>query len=213
MAATRKSNVARTQSGFSMIEILVSMFIIATGLFGLIGMQILAHKSELDSYQRAQALVLITDIIDRVNLNRKVATCYAITTTSSTGTPYLGTTTGGGHYDTTGFSCPTMAANPNAVARASQDLVEMDSMLQGSAEALSGGQVGAMIGARACIGFDSATQRYIVAVAWQGSSEGFDPTGWAQAPDVAKNCAKGLYGTTEGWRRVVWNTLLVASLT
>ena len=90
-------------------------------------------------------------------------------------------------------------------------LQQIDAALKGAAEALSGNQVGAMIGARSCIGYDSTTQRYVVAVAWQGSSAGFDPTGWTAAPDVAKNCAKGLYGA-ENMRRVVWNTLMVANL-
>ena len=193
-----------------MLEVMISMFILATGLFGLIGVQLMAHKSELDSYQRAQALVLLTDIVDRININRKAATCYAITTTASSGTPYLGTT-GSNHYSTGSFSCPTLSSNAQAVTRASNDLTEIDNMLKGAAEALSGSQVGAMIGARACIGYDSNTQRYVVAVAWQGSSAGFDPTGWTVAPDVAKNCAKGLYGS-ENMRRVVWNTLMVAGL-
>ena len=94
---------------------------------------------------------------------------------------------------------------------AGNDLKEIDAMLKGSAEQIGTGQVGAMIGARACIAYDSTTLAYSVAVAWQGSSAGFDPTGWTAAPDVAKNCAKGLYGA-ENMRRVVWNTLMVAGL-
>ena len=64
---TSSLGVVNAERGFSMLEVMISMFILATGLFGLIGVQLMAHKSELDSYQRAQALVLLTDIVDRIN--------------------------------------------------------------------------------------------------------------------------------------------------
>lgn len=194
-----------------MLEVLVSLAIMAFGLLGLVGVQAVAQKSELESYQRAQALVILSDIMDRINTNRAAATCYAITTASSSGTPYLGTTTGGSHYDTSGFTCSALASNPDAVTRAQLDLVAIDQMLQGYAEQLSGGQVGAMIGARACIGFNSATQAYTVAVAWQGAGPTYSPASWTSAPAVAANCALNLYGA-DTQRRVVWNSIVVANL-
>ena len=210
MAATDRR---RRQHGFSMLEVLISLAIMAFGLLGLVGMQAVAHKSELESYQRAQALVLLSDIIDRINTNRAAATCYAVTTsaTSAGSTSYLGATSGGGHYSVGGFSCPAAASNPDGVARAQLDLTQIDNILQGSAEQLSGGQVGAMIGARACIGFDSTTQAYTVAVAWQGASPTYSPVGWTNAPSTTRYCATGLYGA-ETQRRVVWNSLIVATL-
>lgn len=202
---------APRQRGFSMLEILISMFIMAVGLLGLVGMQAVAQKSELESYQRAQALIILGDIIDRINTNRKGATCYAITTNTTSGTPYLGTSTGGNHYNVAGFSCPAAATIPAAQTRAQFDLSAIDGILQGSAEQIGSGQVGAMIGARACIGFDTTTQSYSVAVAWQGISGTTSPAGWTNAPAVASKCALNLYGD-DTQRRVVWNTLRVASL-
>jgi len=72
-----------------------------------------------------------------------------------------------------------------------------------------------MIGARACIGFDAATQSYTVAVAWQGTAATFSPASWPTAnnPAVARNCALGLYGADDAMRRVVWSSIMVASLT
>ena len=210
---------AGAQSGFSMLEILISMFIMAIGLLGLIGMQAMAQTSGLESYQRAQALVLLSDIVDRINTNRSfnaartnsAAECYAITANSANGTPYLGTAAGGSHYNVAGFSCPQLATNPAAQGRAQYDLQEIDNMLQGAAEALAGGQVGAMIGARACIGFDAVNQNYTVAVAWQGVSPTFSPATWANVSPFATNCALGLYGV-DTQRRVVWTTLRIALL-
>ena len=88
-------------------------------------------------------------------------------------------------------------------------------MLLGAVEQSSGGvSIGAMLGARACIGFDAASQSYTVAVAWQGMSRSFSPDTWptASTPAIARKCAVNLYGD-DTQRRVVWTTVLIASLT
>ncbi len=200
-----------------MIEVLIAMLVLTIGLLGLVGLQVVAQRAELESYQRAQAMVLMNDVVDRISSNRKAATCYAITTSSSTGTPYIGAT-GSGVYATSGFSCPSLATNPNAQARAQLDLKLIEEMMLGAGEVTSGNRVGAMLGARACIGFDSASQSYTVAIAWQGLSKTFSPATWASGinPAFARFCAYGdgstLYGD-DAQRRVIWTTLLVASLT
>ena len=202
-----------SQSGFNLLEILISLLVLSIGLLGLVGLQAAAQQGELESYQRAQAMVLMNDIVDRINTNRKAATCYAVTTDSSAGTPYLGTTTGGSHYSTGSFSCPALATNPNAQARAQLDLQLIDAMLQGATETTGGASIGAMIGARACIGFDSVSQSYTVAIAWQGMTKTFSPASWPTAsnPAFARNCAKDIFGD-DAQRRVVWTTIMVASL-
>jgi type IV pilus assembly protein PilV len=208
MAAERKS----PQGGFTLIEVLVALLVLTVGLLGLVGVQVVAQNAELESYQRAQAMVLMNDIVDRINANRKAAACYAITTSSSAGTPYLGAT-GAGQYSSGSFSCPSLATNPTAVATAQTDVQLIEQMLQGAAETTSGNRIGSMIGARACIGFDTASQSYTVAIAWQGITATFSPASWDATinPAIARNCALNLYGT-DTQRRVVWTTLLVASL-
>jgi type IV pilus assembly protein PilV len=200
----------RRQAGFNLLEVLVSLLIVTVGLLGLAGTQVVAQRAEQESYQRAQAMIVMSDIVDRINANRKVAVCYAITDAPTAGTKYLGTD-GAGHYAPGGFSCPSMATNPTAVTRAALDVQFIDNMLLGAGESMGGGKVGAMIGARACIGFDAASQSYTVAVAWQGNSQTFSPQSWTAAPDVAKYCGKALYGE-ETQRRVVWTTLIIANL-
>ena len=199
------------QAGFNMLEILFSLLIVTTGLLGLAGTQVIAQRAEQESYQRAQAMVLMTDIVDRINTNRKAAICYNITTNTTAGTGYLGTA-GGGKYDVSSYSCPSLATNPAAVSRAQLDLQFIDQMMLGSAEKISGSAVGAMLGARTCIGFDTASQSYTVAIAWQGTTSTFSPASWPTGPAIAKNCALNLYGT-DTQRRVVWTTIIVASLT
>ena len=199
------------QAGFNMLEILFSLLIVTTGLLGLAGTQVIAQRAEQESYQRAQAMVLMTDIVDRINTNRKAAICYNITTDAINGTGYLGTT-GSGKYNISSYSCPSLATNPAAVSRAQLDLQFIDQMVLGTSEKISGNAVGAMLGARTCIGFDTASQSYTVAIAWQGTTSTFSPASWPTGPAVAKNCALNLYGA-DTQRRVVWTTIIVASLT
>ena len=66
------------------------MVILLVGLLGLAALMTSSQKAESESYQRAQALLLLQDMVERINANRAVAACYAITTDPSAGTPYLG---------------------------------------------------------------------------------------------------------------------------
>lgn len=192
MAATR-------QLGFSLLEVLISIVIAVIGLLGLVGIQAVTHVAELESYQRAQALVLMNDMVERINANRASAGCYAITTASS-GTPYLGTSTGGGYLGTP--NCSSGFLNSQTRLLANDDLSDWDETLQGAAETTGGARVGAMNGARGCVSFDPVSNTYTVAVAWQGMTDTFLPV---------VNCGNGLYGP-ETRRRVVWTTLKIATL-
>ncbi|KRB67836.1 type IV pilus modification protein PilV [Noviherbaspirillum sp. Root189] len=193
---TRIANIAK-QRGVSMIEVLVALVILLLGLLGLAGTMIQSQRSELESYQRAQALVLLQDMASRINANRKVASCYVFTDSTS-GTPAVG---GGGTL--TEPTCTTGTADQNA--RAIQDLKEWHSLLNGESEKnADNNDVGAMIGARGCISFDSTTSIYLVTVAWQGLSKtAAPPDGWT--------CGKDLYGD-EKQRRVVGITLKIGEL-
>ena len=188
------------QRGFSLVEILVTLVIVLIGLLGLAGVQMRAHQAELESYQRAQALVLVADMADRINANRKAPQCYAVTTNTATGTPYLGS------GNAAAASCAgwgTAALQAIAVA----DVTAWDNLLKGSAETLGGANVGAMIGARGCISRDAATETYRIAVAWQGLA----PTAAPTAADAAATCGLNLYGD-ERLRREVSTSVRIANL-
>lgn len=186
----------RYERGFTMIEILVSIVIVAIGLLGLGALTLRVQQAELEAYQRIQALTLLSDMVERINANRQTARCYAFT--SAAGVPYLGAP-GGGHLD-----APTCTGYGSASTQslAVNDMTGWDGFLIGNSETQGGNAVGAMIGARGCVSFDAATNSYAVAVAWQGIAD-------MPAPTV--DCGNNLYGA-ETKRRVVWTTLSIASL-
>jgi type IV pilus assembly protein PilV len=187
-------------SGFTLIEVLISLLIITLGLLGLAGMQAVAQRAELESYQRAQALILVQDMVDRLNANRKVAGCYAFT--AAAGSPYAGT-------GATAPTCTGAFGTAQQRAQADADMLAWHNLLRGAAEALSGNQVGAMVGARGCVILDTTVvpNVYRVQVAWQGMTPTVNPT----TIDAKLTCGTGQYGS-ELQRRVISQSFPMACL-
>lgn len=192
-------------AGFTMIEVLITMIILLVGLLSIGALQARAQIAELESYQRAQALILMSDIIDRININRATLNCFRFTTNTGSGTPFIGAA-GTGHLGTP--SCAASTTEYNDMA--DETITLLDDLLKGAAETAGGSNVGAMIGARACVSYDSTTELpakpgtgiYTITVSWQALTDLVAP------PD---NCANGLYGD-EKKRRAVSTRMRIASI-
>lgn len=121
----------RSQGGTSMIEVLVTMVILAIGLLGLAGLQSRLGVSQMESYQRAQALVLLQDMASRIATNRANAASYV---------------TGTANPLPNGGACPAAAGTRGEI-----DANQWCNALLGAAEIYGGGKAGAMVGARGCV--------------------------------------------------------------
>jgi len=179
------------QAGTSLVEVLVTIVITAIGLLGLAGMQSRLQTSEMESYQRAQALLLLEDMASRLTTNRAAAATYA---------------TGAGSPLGSGMTCPTTDSSSSL---AEIDAAEWCLALQGAAELRGSATVGTMIGARGCVE-QLPDNDYLVTVAWQGLAP-------LAAPPASTACAADLYddGTAcadDLCRRVVTTVVRVASL-
>lgn len=164
-----------------MIEVLVTMVIIAFGLLGIAGLQMRLQSSEMESYQRTQALILLDDMVNRINANRLTASAYP------TSAP-LASPVGAG------MTCST---TDGTSTRVQHDIKEWCNALQGAAE-LAGAdkvKVGAMVGGRGCVeSLDlgkKGEKRYRVTVAWQGLTP-------IAAPGADEACGKDLYNGASG---------------
>ena len=139
-----RSNARRAARGFTQLEVLIALVVLAFGLLSLARVQARASVTELEARQRTQAIALVQDMVDRINLNRKHATQYV------------------GEFSPQ--SAPSCAAEPTQSAR---DLCEWRDLLAG-AETMDGIRLtGAPIGAQGCVA-NPAPNVYVVAVAWQG---------------------------------------------
>lgn len=186
---------AARQRGASLIEVLVSMVILMLGLLGLVGVMIESQRAQLESYQRAQALLLVQDMASRISGNRMAADCY-----SQVPVVEYGTNNAAVPAVTPGCSAGTAAEKVAREDKATRDLQEWQGLLLGSTEQIGASNVGAMLGARGCITKDAATGVVTVSVAWQGGQT-------LGGPPAALTCGQGQYGE-EAKRRAVGLTLI-----
>ncbi|HVL74786.1 MAG TPA: prepilin-type N-terminal cleavage/methylation domain-containing protein, partial [Noviherbaspirillum sp.] len=76
MVATTRRATPGTQRGVSLVEALVTIVIIALGLLGLVGLQSRLQLSEIEAYQRSQAMILLEDMANRISMNRAAIANY-----------------------------------------------------------------------------------------------------------------------------------------
>jgi type IV pilus assembly protein PilV len=184
------------QHGASMIEVLVTIVILTFGLLGLAGLQSRLHLSEVEAYQRAQALLLVEDMANRISVNRGMAASYV--------TP-AGAPLGAGNELCTVTESMTLAE---------ADACEWNNALLGAAatDEGSGNRIGTVVGGRGCIEQQPGDE-YLVTVAWQGLAP-------ISTPSAEITCGAGQYDGTDGspcandrCRRVVTTIVRIGSLT
>ncbi|TMH31333.1 MAG: type IV pilus modification protein PilV [Betaproteobacteria bacterium] len=189
------------ESGFALLEVLITIVIVAFGLLGLLGMQGKMEVAEVEAYQRAQATLLVSDMADRMRASPFAACsaggtitqrsqCMASRLQAYVTSGALGT----GHSDPTDCSGQTLGA--------ARDECEWSNTLKGVAETSASAGVGAMTGARGCVDQLQAPDAsagvctpgiYRVSAVWQGLNA---------TATSAIACGSGLYGN-ENLRRVV----------
>lgn len=171
------------QHGAALIEALVAMLIVAFGVLGFIGLQARTAVANLEGYQRAQALVLLHDMAQRINNNRRELDAYK------------------GKAD---IGADAALADCDGLTGANLDLCEWGNLLRGAAQTEGGKSLGAMLGAVGCIDEAAASNELIISVIWKG----VQPT---QATSLA--CGTDRYGAdNEGLRRGVSTLVRVAPL-
>ena len=183
MLVARNLRSPRRSQGVSMLEVLVAIFVLTIGLLGTASMQSQMQTTQVESYQRAQAIVLLQDMVDRINANRKDVASYVVAD--------LGLSS---------QDCTT----PTTVA--GKDLCDWNNALFGAAEMKGTQTLGAMTGARGCITNPVTTmpREVVVAVVWQGMRPTVAPGG--------TTCGQNLYGTGDKTRRAMIARITIGCL-
>lgn len=183
MLITRNFSNRRSMRGVSMLEVLVAIFVLTIGLLGTASMQSQMQTTQVESYQRAQAIVLLQDMVDRVNANRKDVANYV--------SADLG-------LSSQDCSVPTTVAG--------KDLCEWNNALFGAAEMKGTQTLGAMTGARGCITNPVTTmpREIVVAVVWQGMRPTVAPGG--------TTCGQNQYGAGDKQRRAMVARITIGCL-
>jgi type IV pilus assembly protein PilV len=138
---------ARAQRGATLVEVLVALLVTAFGLLGIAALQLRTYVSESESYQRAQAAMLLQDMVTRINANWPAADDYQVA----------------------GAGVGALEDCAEAAAGAPRDLCEWGNLLRGAAETSdAGASVGAIQSARGCV-VRTAPNEYVISVVWQGT--------------------------------------------
>jgi len=78
----------KTNKGFSLIEVMVAVFVLAIGLLGIAGLQVTAIKSNHTAMLRTQSTQLAYDLADRMRANMPGTIAGNYLTTSAPGEAY-----------------------------------------------------------------------------------------------------------------------------
>lgn len=136
---------ARTNRGFTLLELLIALVVLAFGMLALARGMGRASQAEVEAFQRAQAMALAQEMSDRINDNLKQAALYV------------------GDY--VPQSAPENCSGaPTLVAR---DACEWRNRLLGVDTLDAGQSIGAPMAARGCV-ISPAPNVYVITVAWQG---------------------------------------------
>lgn len=181
---TAMSRSPHRHRGSTLLEVLITIIVLVFGVMGYVGMQTRMAAANVEAYGRSQAIVLLSDMVGRIDANRANVASYV------------------GTYGT--------AAAEDCTAKAigaARDTCEWNKALQGTAETSGTRNVGAMMGARGCVELiqpaDTATSCkpaiYRVSVGWQGMHQ-------TKVPSI--NC-----GGTDPTRRVIAERIAIGAPT
>ena len=190
-------------TGFALVEAMVTVVVVAFGLLGVAGLVSRSFFTEVEAIQRAQAAMLLQDMVTRIEGNRTNAAAYVTGDVGITG--YVTTTTQSGTTAVNYVTCDPAAATVD------RDRCAWGQMLAGGNERVDGSNAGVLVGAMGCVHeIDAFNRVYAVTIAWQGSTPGAAPivdNGFA-----ATGCGRDQFGN-ETQRRVMTTLLRIGILT
>lgn len=186
----------RSQLGFSLVEVMVSVLVTSVSVLGMAGMQITSKRAGYEAIQRTTATTLAMDVLERMRSNPDALATYA----------------------TTGIGGATITAEPipkcsndttdicNAAQLAAHDLWEWEQAIDGLGETrdVSGTDVatGGLVNPTGCVVVNGGM--VTVTMAWQGFEALSDPG--------TNACGSGLgkYGTNDENRQVISITTFIS---
>ena len=155
------------QQGFTLIEVLVAVFVLSVAILGIAGLQVTSKQTNFESVQRTNATFLAQELLERIRANESQLTVY---TAAGVGRTIQLLPADG----ISATNCTTAACDPTTLAM--YDLYEFSQGLQGVAELAGTSATGGLVEPTVCITGPAVTPGYVnVAIAWRGSTRLSDP--------------------------------------
>jgi type IV pilus assembly protein PilV len=133
------SCVMNKNAGFTLVEVLIAMLVLAIGLLGLAALQINSLRNNQSAYNRTQATLLAYEMADRMRTNKFAKNAYV-----STSSPVIQ------------YACNSRSNSCTAHLMAKYDLVLWYAHIISALGALATGSVG----------FDPATEIFTITINW-----------------------------------------------
>lgn len=188
--------------GFTLIEVLVTVFVIAVGLLAMAGLQIMAKKSAFDAAQRTVAGHAAQDILTRMRANPQMAAQYVTANAVALSAP--------------GADCLLTDCTPAELA--AWDLFRWGQHLAAGGETDDLGEAsGGLVNPTACVIAGTTPGHFRIAVAWRGITPLAAPADENDPTDPANvDCGRDAYLDAAGvddFRRVMVMDAFVADPT
>ena len=203
----RESNIIiqpKPQSGYLLIEVLVSMIIILLGLVGIAKLQHVAKIAHAQAVQRTIASNLASNLIERIRSNP-----------AGIGTYFPSDATRELNGSTSYIGPPCTSGSPCApVELAAYDIWEWEQSLTGALETVSTASTGGLVNPVVCLKREAGGGNgiYHMAIVWHGHSK-------LQYQTIAANANASTCGTTDSayddsgndnvYRRVHWQEIFL----
>ena len=189
-------------SGFTLIEVMVSIVIFSIGLIGIARLQVVAKQSNYDAVQRVAATSLAQDMLARMRSNHSELGTYV----SNNGETII---LGNANAATPANTCGNSGNPCSTLQLATHDLWEIERAMIGIAEQdTDGNNTGGLVSPTMCITGPAAGTSgvYTVAIAWRGKA--------ALTNSIRSDCGndRDLYGDANVYRRVIVMETFITSI-
>lgn len=167
---------SRGDTGFTMIEVLITVFVLGLGMLAVASLQATAKQVNHEAAQRTAAASLAQSMVEMLRANRDVADNYLTSNASAI------------------ESAPDCLANSCIPAElADYDRVVWADALDGSSARIGSDNVGGLVNPTGCITAGAQPNVYHVAIAWRGITALPAPDASVPADDPSRNpCGQGL---------------------
>ena len=156
-------------SGFTLIEVMIAVFVLSVGILGMAGMQAVSVREAQNSYFRIQADLLAADMADRMRANREDAADELSTNYVSTGAALANP-----------VSCLGTTATCTAAQLASHDITEWQTQITNSNIPSGVGTIARTAG----------TSEYTIQVFWDEDRDGTTTTAAACNASAGDGCIR-----------------------
>lgn len=178
---------SRNHKGFSVIEVLIALFVFAIGILTVAGLQIVSKRTNYEAVQRTTGTYLAYDILERMRANSNELGVYV-------------DDTAGAFRPAPGTNCKN--ATCTAVQLAEFDVWEWQQAILGVAEQSNGNNSGGLVNPTGCISGPAVGGEgiYTITIAWQGV-DALTTTSTNTCGSTKKNADE--YGANFEYRRYI----------